>query len=719
MTVVRVPQPIETLHGGGVALSCALDGSVAADALNGLFAGDTRVLSTYRITLGGVGLDLLSRTREGHGTAEWNFQNGLFRSVSGEVPAGTIFVHLRRRVDGALHDDLQLTSYAERSLHVGMAVQIDADFADIFEVKRRRLPPRTGVRLSETDSGVTLEYRWREFERALEVTLDVDGSRPAVVGSRFQFDIELRPAQPWKCCIEATPRVACRSLRFAGDPHDSEQQRAPQVAVVAAEVLQAPFRRACADLHALTMNDEPDPYIAAGAPWFLTLFGRDTLMTALMSGMLGSHAARGALRALAKQQATELDDWRDAEPGKLPHELRRGELAARGAIPHTPYYGTHDAQALYCLSLWNTWRWTGDRQLIDEHLDTARAAVAWCDRYGDLDGDGLQEYRTRSRDGYYDQGWKDAGDAIVTDDGHIGELPLATVELQGYLYAARLAMAELFDQLGDTDEAREQRQRAAALAELVDRRFWDRHDGFYALALDGHKRPMKSPSSNPGHLLWCGLPTPEQAAAVAQRLLEPDLYSGWGLRTLSSRHPAYNPLSYQRGSVWPHDTMLAAAGLFRYGERRRGATLLRAVLDAAGAFEDDRLPELFCGFARNAGPPVPYVEANTPQAWAAAAPILATQIVLGLVPDAPRGRCFLAPWLPDWLPELHVRGIVVGESTIDVEVSGHEDSTAVAASATNGLQVIVGEQPAPLWGLPSRERDSAADSGSPSARDGV
>jgi glycogen debranching enzyme len=700
--MVRVAQPVETLHGGGAALSCAVDGSISADALHGLFVADTRVLSTYRITLGGVGLESLSRTREGHGTARWHFQNRTFRCVSGEVPAGSIYIELRRRVDGAMHDDLHVTSYLDETVRAPLVVQIDADFADIFEVKRQQLPPRAGVRRTESANGIVLEYRRRHFQRALDVTIDATAARPAIVGSRFTFDLQLASHAPWSCCIEAIPEVDCRPRTFVGDPHADEDHGSPEVAISGDDVLIAPFRRGCADLESLTVPDRTKPFVAAGAPWFLTLFGRDTLMTALMTGLLGASQARGALQAVGALQATEVDDWRDAEPGKLPHELRCGELAQRGAIPHTPYYGTHDAQALYCLALWNAWRWTGDQQLLDDHIDTACAALQWCDRHGDLDGDGLQEYRTRSDDGYYNQGWKDAHDAIVTDDGANGALPLATVELQGYLYAARLAMAELLEALGDSAGARDQRRRAETLAELVDRRFFDERAGFYALALDGSKRPLLSAGSNQGHLLWCGLPTPEHAEAVARRLLQRDLFSGWGLRTLSSEHPAYNPLSYQRGSVWPHDTMIAAAGLFRYGHREQGAALLRAVLDAAGAFEDDRLPELFCGFERTSGAPVPYAEANTPQAWAAAAPVLATQILLGLVPDAPRARCFVEPWLPDWLPELEVRGIVIGSATADIKLSRQNETTTIETSNTKGFDVIRDQQPAPLWGRPGR-----------------
>jgi glycogen debranching enzyme len=341
-------------------------------------------------------------------------------------------------------------------------------------------------------------------------------------------------------------------------------------------------------------------------------------VTALIAGIDGSWTAEGALAALKRRQGTQCDDSRDEEPGKILHELRHGELTRRGILPHSPYYGTHDASSLYGLALWNAWRWTGHRCLLEAYLDTAQKALLWCDEFGDRDGDGIQEYATRSRKGYRNQGWKDAGDAIVHADGRQAEPPLATVELQGYLFAARLAMAELLSEQGHMAEAQRLRAAASRLRGIVEERFWLQDQGFYALALDRDKAPVAAISSNPAHLLWCGLPDPQRAMAVARRLLAPDMFSGWGLRTLSSDNPAYNPLSYQLGSVWPHDTALAAAGLWRYGLREEASVLMRAILSAAAAFEEDRLPELFGGIDCECGFPVPYARANAPQAWAAA-----------------------------------------------------------------------------------------------------
>jgi glycogen debranching enzyme len=284
------------------------------------------------------------------------------------------------------------------------------------------------------------------------------------------------------------------------------------------------------------------------------------------------------------------------------------------------------------------------------------------------------------------------------EDGRLPALPLATIELQGYLYAARLAMAELNDHCGDMLEAERLQHSATQLRALVEARYWLEDEGFYAVALDGHKEPVRSATSNPGQLLWTGLPSPEHAARTARRMLEDDMFSGWGLRTLSARHVRYNALSYQRGSVWPHDTLLTAAGMHRYGFRHEAAVLIRAILDAANAFEDARLPELFCGIERGIGAPVPYAEANIPQAWAAATPILATQLFLGIVPDAPRGRCDVDPSLPEWLPTLEIDGLAVGNGTLRVAAIRDDTQTRIDHVSAHGVDVIAGTRESPLWG---------------------
>jgi glycogen debranching enzyme len=334
-------------------------------------------------------------------------------------------------------------------------------------------------------------------------------------------------------------------------------------------------------------------------------------------------------------------------------------------------------------------------------METAVRALEWCDQLGDRDGDGLQEYATRSQLGYYNQSWKDAGDAILEPTGSLAKLPIATIELQGYLYAARLAMAELFDYSGQDDEAHRLRNSAKALRGLVEERYWLEDEQFYATAIDGTKLPLRTVSSNPGQLLWCGLPDPDRARQTAARLVADDMFSGWGIRTLSSKHPRYNPLSYQRGSVWPHDTMLTAAGMLRYGLDDLADMLLHGILDAACAFEDSRLPELFCGIERDLGGPVPYAEANVPQAWAAAAAPLAVQLLLGVVPDAPNGRCYLKPRLPEWLPRLEIDRLRIGHHSLRIVLARDGGATVIEDIDTDGIQVVEAGIEAALWGTVS------------------
>jgi glycogen debranching enzyme len=697
-----IVHPLIVLHGDGVGLACGDDGTLAAHELHGLFAGDTRVLSTWRFTIGGHPWRLLARSRVGASTAQWDFDSPPIRAPAGELLRGALHARLRRRVLGTMHDDLTVTSFHGRPMPVRLALHLDADFADIFEVRRRSIPPRLDVSRAGTADHVVLRYRRGRFSRGVELRVAASHGAPSPVGAQLVFDVVLERGTPWTCCLDVFPIIDEVRTRPRADPHAAEPPpRTSALAIEAAPRLAAPFRRGCIDLDRLAVRDhDGHTYLAAGAPWFLALFGRDTLVTGLMAGLLGSWHVRGALAALGATQARTRDDYRDAEPGKILHELRHGELATTGRVPHTPYYGSHDAPALFVLALWNAWRWTGDAALLDAHLPAALAALRWCEEHGDLDGDGLLEYRTRSRQGYRNQGWKDAGDAIVDADGGEAALPIASVELQGYWYAARLAMAELLDARGQSAAAAAHRRAAAELRARVEERFWIEEAGCYALALDGKKRALASIASNPGHLLWCGLPSRERARRVAERLHADDVFSGYGVRTLSAAHPAYNPLSYQRGSVWPHDNALLAAGLVRYGLHAEAERVIEGILDAAASFEDHRLPELFSGLPRGRGAPVPYLEANVPQAWAAAAPILFAQLLLGLVVDAPGRRIHVAPWLPAWLPRIELRDVEIAGESLEIAIARSGEGARIERAHHPRLTIVEGAIAAPLWGNP-------------------
>ena len=400
-------------------------------------------------------------------------------------------------------------------------------------------------------------------------------------------------------------------------------------------------------------------------------------------------------KVLGELQATELDDYRDAQPGKILHEMRVGELAARKKIPHTPYYGTADATALYLITLHESWKWLGDDALFKQHEQTARRCLEWIDRYGDMDGDGLQEFQTRSPQGYENMGWKDASDSNVAPDGSLFKGPKALCELQGYTYDAWLRMAEAFSYFGDEALAHSLRQKAAALREKFEELFWCEDTGFYAYALDGDKRPVKTIVSNPGHLLWSGIVSPDRAASVVRRLMQPDMWSGWGIRTLSADNPAYNPFSYQNGSVWPHDNGIIAMGFRRYGFVDEAAMIARDISEAASYFVFYRLPELYGGIRREPGSfPVQYLGANVPQAWAAGSVFHLLRAILGLEANAHTRTLYVDPVLPRWLPEVTLHNLRVANSKATIRFWSEDNHSRFEVLSCEGeLHVQHGPPP--------------------------
>jgi glycogen debranching enzyme len=383
------------------------------------------------------------------------------------------------------------------------------------------------------------------------------------------------------------------------------------------------------------------------------------------------------LEVLGSLQAKHEDNYRDAEPGKILHEIRYGELAHFKLIPHTPYYGTADATPLYLIALHAAWRAIGDRDILERHLETAEGCLSWIDEYGDRDGDGFQEYQTRSPVGYENMGWKDSGDCVVYPDGSLVKGPKALCELQGYVYDAWVRMAEVFDALGKPDRAQALREKAAALFERFNAAFWDEELGFYAYALDGEKKKVLSVASNAGHCLWSGIVPPERAKKVVQRLMAPDMFTGWGIRTLSGENPAFNPYNYQTGSVWPHDNGFIAMGFKLYGFCAEAAQIAHDISKAASYFRLNQLPELYTAFPREeTNFPVQYIGANVPQAWAAGSAFMLTQALLGFLPDAPRNKLYIDPSLPSWLPDLAVYDLRIGKHKFDIRFWREGEETA-------------------------------------------
>jgi glycogen debranching enzyme len=452
------------------------------------------------------------------------------------------------------------------------------------------------------------------------------------------------------------------------------------------EIVNAVLSRSLHDLRLLSDHVEDGYLPSAGIPWFSVPFGRDSLITSIQALCLQPDIARATLTFLARHQGQEVNDWRDEQPGKILHEIRLGELAVLGQVPHTPYYGSVDATPLFVVTLGEYLRWTGDRALVETLRPNLEAALRWIDEYGDLDGDGYVEYLCKSSRGIRNQGWKDSSDAVTHRDGKIAEPPIALAEVQGYVYAAWLAAAEIYAMLGEVAVAAKLTKRAADLSMRFRRDWWSDHEQFFAMALDNAKRPIQTVTSNVGHCLWAGLLDDECARAVGARLVRDDMLCGWGVRTLSSLESSFNPMSYHNGSVWPHDNSLIAAGFARYGHKSAVDRIFQGLFDAASYMELRRLPELYCGFqrGRERGPTL-YPVACSPQAWAAGTPLLLLQSSLGLEFDCNRNEILLRnPRLPPFLDEVTLRNLHLNQSAVDLMLRRHGNDVSLQVLRNEG-----------------------------------
>ena len=671
-------------HGAGFIVS-EQDGQIGWPTDKGFYHADTRLISTWMVFADGVKWELLNSGNITYYAARVFLTNGALPTSSGVVPARTLGMTIGRSLSGGLHEDIDIVNHGRDAVRFNLEILVRSDFADLFEVKSDHVVRRGRMTTewSQRRSRLTTSYVNGDFRRDISISARRTKSRPVYANGRISFDVKLEPGGGWHTCLlyeitdgEKTHRPPHNCIDHCLDSPLARgladwQGRALKLRTSNEEFYRF-YHQAVEDMAVLRLPQWGDNRMelvpAAGVPWFVGLFGRDSLIVSLQNAIIYPDFARGSLDVLGRLQATERDDYRDAEPGKILHELRTGELAHFRLIPHTPYYGSADATMLYLIVLHNAWRTTGDRELLERHLHTAEKCLSWIDDYGDRDGDGFQEYQTRSSAGYENQGWKDSGEALVYPDGSLVKGPKALVELQGYVYDAWLRMAEIFDFLGKPKRAEVLRDKARKLFARFNNAFWDEKSGFYAFALDGDKKPVLSVASNPGHLLWSGIVPPERAAKVVRRLMEPDMWSGWGIRTLSSDHPAYDPHSYQNGSVWPHDNGIIAQGFRRYGFAAEAAQIARDVSAAAGFFMQHQMPELYAGLQRSrTNFPVQYLGANVPQAWAAGSCFALLQAMTGVQPDAPSGKLYLDPALPDWLPDVLLRDLRVGRRLFDIQ----------------------------------------------------
>jgi len=673
------------IHQGQTVLVTEPDGQINWPSKRGLYFRDTRVVSAWAIYANGERWELLNGGGAAPHVARIFLTNRAFVTKDGPIAARKLGLVIGRHIDGGLHEDLDITNNSQKPVRFNLEIAIRADFADIFEVKGDDIVRRGRIITSWSAKREILRitYRNKDFCREVIVrTGEGDGEPTVNANGRLSFDVILKAGQAWHRCliydlVDGTKHLrAPRKCSYSGTTSDhagkmDKWQRTVLKIDTSNEEFYRCFSQGVQDLAALRLplkgTDHMVFVAAAGLPWFVALFGRDTLIVSLQTMIVYPEFAAGTLEVLAQYQATQRDDYRDAEPGKILHELRYGELAHFKLIPHTPYYGTADATPLYLIVLHEAWRATGDRALIERHLSNAEACLTWIDKYGDLDGDGFQEYQTRSTAGYENMAWKDSGDSVMYPDGTLVRGPKALCELQGYVYDAWLRMAEIYDELENKRRANVLRKKAAVLFKEFNEIFWDEQSEFYAYALDGNKKKVMSVASNVGQCLWSGIIAPERAGIVVKRLMRKDMWSGWGIRTLSSDHPSFNPYNYQTGAVWPHDNSLIALGMRRYGFAAEAAAVARDISGAASHFLLNQLPELYAGLQRDPTSfPVQYLGANVPQAWAAGAPFMLLQAMLGLQHDAPRGKLYVDPALPDWLPDVTLTDLRLGRRRFDI-----------------------------------------------------
>jgi glycogen debranching enzyme len=673
----------------------------------GLYAHDTRFLSQFRMTMNGRDLVLLSSSAERGYMAHVDLTNpDLFEGDDLCAPQQTINVRRVRAIRGSLFERIRIKNYNPFEVTLEVELRFGADFADIFEIRgmtERRsagTPPTVeGAQISFAHDGRDDTHRTTRIRFGLEPDrIDVEGDLATA-----SFRIHLAPHQTRLLTVTVEPDVgdeaAVRAPDFEHAVHElrrsyEEWERESTRIITDNELFNELLDRSLRDLRALYTPVNGSGVLAAGIPWYVTIFGRDSLIAAHQFLTVNTRPAREALQVLAERQGTEVNDWRDEQPGKILHEVRDGELARAGILPHSPYYGSVDSTPWFVIVYAQYLRWTGDRAFARELLPAAEAAMRWIDEYGDLDGDGFVEYLCRSPRGIRNQGWKDSYDAIVHADGEIAEPPIALAEVQGYVYLAKSRMADVYRALGRPEEAGRLEHEADRLKVRFNEAFWMHEDRFFAAALDADKRQVRTPMSNAGHCLYCGIVDEDKALPLAKGLLAPDMFSGWGVRTMSRSAAAYNPMSYHNGSVWPHDNALIAAGLKRYRFVRATNRVTTALFDAAVSADYLRLPELFCGFTRRTpNRPVSYPIACSPQAWAAGAPFLMLQAILGLSARAHENLLTVnLPHLPSWLNTVEVRNLKVGDSSVSMVFRREGEITSFSLLSRDGdLRVVMEE----------------------------
>lgn len=702
----RISEDVQVLKGGDTFALFDHAGQIGmpGDCEQGLYHLGTRHLSKWELFINGQRPMLLNATVKQDNSLLVVQMTTRDLNIDGEVlPQGTL--HLFRSLvveESSFYEHLRLTNYSRMPLDFQVEYRFGADYHDIFEV-------RGAVRASRGELGtaavsersVVLSYQGLD-DRHRQTEIDFDGDIQNINESCCVSDVRLDGGA--EQIVHAT--IHCvhdstngkRERRSHAEAVAGIDSRAQEEELERTELFTSNVQfnewidRSFADLQMLTTNTVYGRYPYAGVPWFATPFGRDGIITALETVWLRPRLARGVLSFLAATQASEVDPAAEAEPGKIIHEMREGEMAALGEVPYRRYYGTVDATPLFVVLAGHYYRRTGDRDFIEFIWCNLRRAIQWIDDYGDIDGDGFVEYVQHSESGLVNQCWKDSNDSIFHADGRDATGPIAVAEVQGYVYEAKLFAAEMGELFGEIGWAKRLRQEAEQLKANFNEAFWVRSIDTFAIALDGEKRPCAVRNSNAGHLLYSGIIEEQYAAQVAAALTDNRAFNGWGIRTISEGEVRFNPMSYHNGSVWPHDTAMAAAGFARYGFRQECSKILTGLFDASQYNELHRLPELFCGFERLQGhAPTSYPVACSPQAWATGAVFLLLQSILGMSfsPSKPQVR-FDNPQLPDYLDWVRIKNLRIGDGTVDLALRRHPRDVGLNVEHKEGeIQIVV------------------------------
>ncbi|HVQ15579.1 MAG TPA: glycogen debranching N-terminal domain-containing protein, partial [Vicinamibacterales bacterium] len=704
-----------TFHGYTVLVTDA-DGSIGGGTM-GLFDYDTRILSRYRLLVDDEAprCDTSAAVASDYWAAHLTVPRPGRDPHGPRLPQDALAIEVRRRVGRGMVEQLIVRNFSMAAADVTLQLELDADFTDVLAPEGAPSYERTTRRLWDGRTGTLTfdhcaEANGRRLHRATRIRVVHSDSSPADRGDAIVFTVSLAAQASWTATMlyeslvddswraphidDVARESACDRLR-----KDWRRQRAQVDSPH--PVFASAYENAAEDLFSLRaweLDSAPDAWMPnAGVPTYTGIFGRDSLTTACQGALVGPEMLRGSLAHIADAQAHDDSAWHDREPGKMVHEMRRGPLSELEIIPQRAYYGTQTTSAMFVVALSEYWHWTGDTAALQHYRDSALRALEWARRYGDRDGDGFLEYERRSPRGLKNHGWKDSDEAIRYPDGRLVENPIATIEEQAFYWLALQRMAEILVALGEDSRAEEFAARAQQLRERWHCAFWMPDEHFYAIALDADKQPVRSIASNPGHALGAGLVPIAHARACADRLMAADMFSGWGIRTLSCDHPSYNPLAYHLGTVWPVENATFALGFKRYGLDEHLDQLAAGLFEAVAHFRNSRLPEALGGHGRQETPiPTAYPRSNSPQAWSASAMVQLVQTLLGIYPFAPAHVVALVrPYLPEWLPAVTVRNVRVGNATASIRFErGRDGATAFDVFDKRGPLFVV-EMPPP------------------------